>query len=618
MNDDKGSKGKRSDVEVDIKGFKCGLEIHQRLDTHKLFCNCPSPPPERELDHPVKHITRRLHFVKSELGETDRTALFETSRNPVVTYQFDNVTACEVELDESPPMELNREALKIALTIAKLFNARIVDEVHVMRKQVVDGSNTSGFQRTAIVAMNGYVNTSKGKVRIDTVCLEEESAGIIDKDSKVFSLDRLGIPLVEISTAPDIKDPEHAKETAEKIGAILRLAKVQRGLGTIRQDVNVSVSDGARVEIKGVQDLSLLPTILVNEVKRQRNTVKLYNEKIKGLLDRNKQVMVIEVTELFDRTECKVIRSQIKKGGIVLALKLVGFKGVLGTELVPGVRFGTELAKYAAAAGVKGIIHSDEDLDRYNLDVEEISTVRLALDMNEDDAFILIAGERETVYRAVDLLIYRLFYPGVPEETRAARGPVTLFMRPLPGRARMYPETDIPPIPITSDMLASLPKVESLEDVINRYERLVGKEYAKRVLNSRYRELFDTLVSDGYDPKLVANIILEKLVSLRREGLDVNMLTAGTGATIRKVLDLYKGEVIVKSAIEEVLRKVCETGFSPETVVKEFKLKRITGDELEKVVRDEGYDMKRVMSKYRLVVSPEDVIAIIKKHNKSR
>jgi len=248
--------------------FKCGIEIHQQLDTHKLFCSCPSLIRD---DKPDIIIKRRLRPSAGESGEVDEAALHEFRRGKQFIYQAYSNTTCLVELDEEPPHDVNKEALETALQVALMLNAKVVDRICFMRKTVVDGSNTSGFQRTALIATNGFIETSKGKVKIDTVCLEEEAAKIVKRTEKqdTYDLSRLGIPLIEIATAPEIKVPEHCRESAEKIGMILRSTnKVKRGLGTIRQDVNLSIKNKARVEIKGFQDLRNMPKIIENEVKR--------------------------------------------------------------------------------------------------------------------------------------------------------------------------------------------------------------------------------------------------------------------------------------------------------------------------------------------------------------
>jgi Glu-tRNA(Gln) amidotransferase subunit E-like FAD-binding protein len=248
--------------------FKCGLEIHQQLDTKKLFCDCPSLLRKDEPDFVVE---RKLHAVAGESGEIDVAAKHEAEKDKSFVYEVYD-TNCLIELDEEPPHEINKKSLKIALQIALLLNCKIIPLTQIMRKTVIDGSNTSGFQRTVLIARNGYVETSFGKVEVESICLEEDSARrISEKNNKiVFRLDRLGIPLVEITTAPDIKNAEQAKEAALKIGDILRSCKVKRGIGTIRQDVNISIREENRVELKGVQDMKVFLKTIDNEILRQK------------------------------------------------------------------------------------------------------------------------------------------------------------------------------------------------------------------------------------------------------------------------------------------------------------------------------------------------------------
>ena len=226
--------------------FKCGLEIHQQLDTNKLFCNCPSV---LRNDEPDKEFHRKLHAVAGESGEVDVAAKYQAGLKKEFVYQFYNDSNCLIELDEEPPHNLNEEALKTALQISILLNCEIISLTQIMRKMVIDGSNTSGFQRTILIARDGWVETPQGKVGIATICLEEDSARKVLSDDKktVYRLDRLGIPLIEIATYPDIKTPEQAKEVALHIGDVLRSCKVKRGIGTIRQDVNVSIRNENRV-----------------------------------------------------------------------------------------------------------------------------------------------------------------------------------------------------------------------------------------------------------------------------------------------------------------------------------------------------------------------------------
>ena len=250
-------------------GLKCGLEIHQQLDTNKLFCNCPSLLRKEEPDFIVR---RKLHAVAGESGEVDVAAAYQASLGKEFVYQgYD--TTCLVELDEEPPHEINPEALKIALQISLLLNAKILPITQIMRKTVIDGSNTSGFQRTVLIARDGYIETGEGRVGIETICLEEDAARIIDREKGIFRLDRLGIPLVEIATAADIEIPEQAKEVALHIGDVLRSCRVKRGIGTIRQDVNLSIKGGERIEMKGFQDIRNIERAIKIEVERQTDLI---------------------------------------------------------------------------------------------------------------------------------------------------------------------------------------------------------------------------------------------------------------------------------------------------------------------------------------------------------
>ncbi len=255
-------------------GFKCGLEIHQQLEGKKLFCSCPTLNSDKEFDIKVE---RKLRAVAGETGDVDIAAEFEMLKRKRFLYESNSEDTCLVEYDEEPPHLMNNLALETTIKVALLLNSKIVDEIQVMRKTVVDGSNVSGFQRTALVAINGFIETSHGKVVIPTICLEEEAAQKLEEgtDFVRYKLDRLGIPLIEIATDSSIKDHEHAKETASHIGMVLRsVENVKRGLGTIRQDVNISIMEGARTEIKGFQDLRSIPKVIEYEVKRQLEAIK--------------------------------------------------------------------------------------------------------------------------------------------------------------------------------------------------------------------------------------------------------------------------------------------------------------------------------------------------------
>ena len=589
--------------------MKIGIEIHQRLDTEKLFCRCDSKISEE--GKPDVTIKRRLHPVFSELGETDAASQAEFAKGREFDYQVFSEHNCLVEMDEEPPGTMNGEAFRIALDIALQLNATPVDEVHVMRKTVIDGSNTSGFQRTSLIAFGGHVDSSQGVVHIPMIAIEEESAGIVEGGQKkaTYRLDRLGIPLVEITTAPEIKDGAHLQEVAEKIGMILRATgHVARGLGTIRQDVNISTEGGSRVEIKGAQDLKMLPTLAELEVRRQTELIKIISD-----LAQRKRVLVeaapVDAGAVFKDTAAPLIANGLKSGSVVLAQKLPCHKGLLGRELQPNRRYGTELSDYAKMAGVKGIIHGDEDMAKYQISGSEVKALSDALGLGQDDSFMMVVAPKEQAQKAISNAIIRLNMDFVPEETRRANPDGTSsFMRPLPGKARMYPETDVPPLPITKELLDSIGKSESLDALKARLEKLLNKEMAQRMLKSRNLHLFERLVKEGADPMLAATTLEETVVSLRREGVEFVDLEK----SLADMFAEYRKGMFVKAAIPEIL-KAMGKGARCEAVIKVMRLQKLTGPVLEKLVAENGYDMRQVMQKLRLQVDPAEVADIIRK-----
>ncbi|GBE18230.1 aspartyl/glutamyl-tRNA(Asn/Gln) amidotransferase subunit B [archaeon BMS3Abin16] len=494
------------------KIMKIGFEIHQQLDTKKLFCNSPSQLRDDKADFEVR---RRLRPTQSELGVVDDAAMKEFLKGKSFVYQGYNDSICLVELDEEPPQGPNEEAVEAALTIALLLNARIVDEIHFMRKLVIDGSNTSGFQRTAVIAFDGYLDTDEGRIKIPTICLEEEACRKItgDDNTTTYSLDRLGIPLVEITTDPDIKSPRQARDATLTVGELLRATgRVKRGIGTIRQDINVSIPEGARAEIKGVQDLNTIPRLIETEVERQQGLVEIRDRLVEQEIHASRITSEIyDLTEIFKNTESKVIKSQLKKGR-VLGVRLRGFAGLLGGGLL-----GREIAQSVKVhAGVRGIFHSDE-LPAYGITEEDVSAVHTALGTGEGDAFVLVAEKEGKARKALEAVLgrARLALKGVLEETRMARDTKTEYMRPLPGAARMYPETDILPYVVSEELLtrlrANLP--ETYEEKETRFAKNynVGRELSGAIVRKGYAPLFEELagVVKTLPLTTVASIILD-------------------------------------------------------------------------------------------------------------
>ncbi len=595
--------------------MKCGLEIHQRLDSKKLFCSCYSSPNESS-STPARIIERRQHPVASELGSIDSASVFEASANKKFIYLAPAECSCLVETDEEPPHELGREALVSAVEICTHFNSSLIDELQIMRKAVIDGSNTSGFQRTGLLATGGEISTSKGPVRIQTISLEEESAGIVERKdgTTIYRLDRLGIPLIEIATAPDILDSAHARETAQKIGEILRLSgKVQRGLGSIRQDLNVSIEGGARTEIKGAQELDQIPILIENEIKRQESLLNVISQvKIKLGETPDFPAHIPDVSSAFANTKCGLIQKAVAKKGRVLGLRLPKHDGLLGFELCPGRRYGTELSDYAKTAGVGGIIHSDEDMGKYQISVQELETLKARLGLEQGDAFVLVAAEERTARKALLAVWARSLEMEIPAETRKANPDGTSsYMRPLGTGARMYPETDIPPIRITREMVEGIKKKsegKSPDELKGKITTMLNKELAAQVLRGKHVPLFLSLSEKINDAPLVAITLTKTLTELRRDGFEIKDVEA----VLSDLFSVYSSGLFVKAAIPEILKKMRE-GKSATDAATELGLIKLTGEELQKAIEGEQGNISKIMAKYRLRIDGDDLRKLVGK-----
>ena len=475
--------GHKDGIDYKKLGFRCGLEVHQQLEGRKLFCACPTLNSAEESDC---RAVRKLRAVVGEMGEIDAAARHEMAKGREFRYESHSEDTCLIEYDEEPPFPLNKEALETALNVALLLNAKPVDEIHIMRKTVIDGSNVSGFQRTALIAMDGWIETSEGKISIPTICLEEEAAQKLEgKDGELhYKLDRMGIPLIEIATNAGIRTPEHAKEAASYIGMVLRSVEgMKRGLGTIRQDVNISIEKGARTEIKGFQELRSIPKVIEFEVKRQRDLI-----------------------------------SEGKK---------------------------------------------------------------------------------------------------IPKEVRKAEPDfTTTFLRPLPGAARLYPETDVLPVRITADYVSrlrkNLPKLrdERIKEFIEKYK--LAQDVAKEASEDGR---FEALVRKYHNipPQLIAQTIFTTPKELKsRLNLDTSKLTDADYAEVFGYLDTGK---IAKDAIIELLSKKIKgekieisqfAGISDEEL--ENEVKQIIAEK--QGLSPAGY-MGLVMAKYRGKVEGKKAMELI-------
>lgn len=620
-----------SDIDYSKIGLKCGIEIHQQIDTeHKLFCKCRSGLSSSD---PETEISRRLRAVAGEMGEIDVAAMSEFLRGRTFVYKTYPRETCLVETDEEPPHELNSDALDITLTISQLLKCEVPEEIHVMRKTVLDGSNTSGFQRTAIVGINGKLRTSAGDVGVTNVCVEEESAQILGREGNrvTYGLDRLGIPLVEIGTSPDITSPDQVREVAEKLGMIVRsTGRVKRGIGTIRQDVNVSVKGGARVEIKGAQELRVLKKLVENEAARQSALLEIRKDLRKAKFSPVKPE-VVHVSHIFRDSKSKITR-----GKTTYSIHIPGFAGFLKRKLTPTMTLGNEIAGYVRTRSeLRGIIHSDEDLEEYQLS-REFEKLRKHMKVKKGDTLIIAAGDKKAVEKTMKLVCDRINYlvKGVPNEVRKARDDGnTEYLRPLPGAARLYPETDVPPIKVSRSRLKRIRK--ELPELIEDREKRMKKELRKKagisgeminqIVKSGKKELMEKLLKKGFSPKIVSS-------ALTKEGSKVDKIS---GSRRLKVLTkiftaLRRGEMS-KESVPEILDYLAEhprarAGDAIEKIgakqLSEREISEIAGKtvrENKNLVGDprgEKVLFGLVMKKVRGKASAREVMSILKKELK--
>ena len=578
--------------ELDIKniGLKVGLEIHQQLDTKKkLFCDC-TPIEEEEFS---MKFSRKLRAAKRELGKIDPAALFESTKSKTIVYYANPKSSCLVEEDEEPPHALDTDAKNIVLLISSALESKIFSEIHVMRKTVIDGSNTTGFQRTMLVAQGGHIEVNGKKVGVQSICLEEDAGKLIKDEGnhRFFSLDRLGVPLIEIALDPVEGDAKFVKDIALTLGRLLRVTKkVMRGIGTIRQDVNISVEGGGVIEVKGVQQLDQLEKIIEFEAKRQHG-LKLISEKINQTkfseIDRRKDVF--DITEIMQECNSNIIKKSIEKQDKIFGIRIKKLKGILGFEPYSDIRLGKEIGQLVRFFGIGGVFHSDE-LPNYGIENADIKRVTEKLDIQNEDAFLIIAGGRNSVGFAIDSIINRikLSKNGPPAETRAATpNGDTIFLRPRPGASRMYPETDIPTVKVTDDELikvrSNIPK--SWEDSIKELEEkyLINNQLAEQIFDSEYFEIFEQICSQKQNsPNFVVSILCSTITNLERSGLNSSLLS---NEHIKKTFELLEQEKINKESIQIIFEQIMSKKANGVLqALENASISQLTEDELDEIL----------------------------------
>jgi len=574
-------------------GVKVGLEIHQQLATNKkLFCNCT---PIESDEYSIK-FQRKLRASKSELGEFDPAALFESTKSKTIMYYANHESSCLVEQDEEPPHELDEDARKIALIISSALKSNIFDEIYPMRKTVIDGSNTTGFQRTMLISQGGFYNAGETKIGIQSICLEEDAAKILGEEGSIrkFGLERLGVPLVEIATEPFEVELTEIKKIALSLGRILRSTKkVKRGLGSIRQDVNVSIKDGKGVviEVKGVQQLDQLEKVVEYEAKRQHGLLKIskkIQEKNWKFTNDDKK----DITELFSKCKSKIIQNAIKKNQKIISISFRNLAGMFGYSPYEGIRLGREVAELVRFFGIGGVFHSDE-LPNYGVEESDLEELKKFTEIKENDAFLILAAPDEKIHTVVDQIVLRIEHikeHGIPIDTRlATQSGETKFLRPRPGAARMYPETDIPPIIITNKELSeaekNIPKSwdESIKELETKYK--INSQLAEQIFDSRYIGLFEEIVKEiNTNPTFVASILCSSITNLERSGLDSNLLK---NEEIFKLFQLLEEGKIAKESIEIIFENLMAgKSKTVEEAMKNASIQSVNEDDLEKIIKE--------------------------------
>ncbi len=591
-------------------GLRVGFEIHQQLATQsKLFCDCNC---EEARDYWIS-FTRKMRPTQSELGGYDPAALFESKKVRTIKYHASDGSSCLVEADEEPPHEINIEALNTALLLCLTLKSKIVDEVHTMRKIVIDGSNTGGFQRTALIGIGGVLDVGGCKVGVQSICIEEDAAKLISDDGSIrnYGLDRLGVPLIEIALEPVGGKPDEIVAIAHTLGRLLRATKrVTRGLGSIRQDINISIMDGPVIEVKGVQRLEQLIKVIEYEMLRQHGLL-LISSRLKN--DRKPQEIEIggkieDVTDILSGSNSKIIKGLLDKSDYRFkAIRVRGFAGIIGFEPYPEIRVGKQLGELVRFFGLGGIFHSDE-LPNYGITEREVEAVRRKIDISSmNDAFVILAGPIDKLESAIQAVIQRLngVLYGVPAETRAATlDGKTVYSRPRPGAARMYPETDIPPIPIDNslvDLLSSkvpLSWDETVNMIAQKYN--LSRRLAEQVFDSNHFELFERVMEllKKIPPTFIVSKLTEDMISFERRGLDTALLTDEIiFNTFRKVEEGVVGKESVVLIFEKIMKKDAET---VQQAVDTLGITALNTDQLDEIIAKVLEDNSEIISEKQM------------------
>ncbi len=576
-------------------GLIAGLEIHQQVLTDKkLFCRCPAGHYTEDYD---AEILRHMRPTLSELGEYDGTALMEFKTKKNIIYQINHQTVCTYEMDDTPPFEINQQALDIALEIAMLLNFNLVSEIHIARKQYLDGSIPTGFQRTTIVGVDGWIPFKDKKVGLIQLGLEEDACREVSDEGhlRVYRTDRLGMPLIEMVTRPDMKTPQEVAEVANILRRLVRsTGRVRKGIGAARQDVNVSISGGTRIEIKGVPRIPLIPQLIYNEALRQHSLLQIRSELAsRGITHQTFKHTTAEVTALLNRSSWDPIRHALKRGERIYCINLKGFNGILSHPTQTGKVFSKEISDrvrvIACLTRLPNILTSESTEE--TIDSFAWKKIRQAVHANSRDALILVWGNEEDTETAVNEIIIRAREAtiGIPSETRQALADGTNgFERILPGPERMYPDTDLPPLEIPPARISKLESIvpEAVWDREAKYQAIdLPIHLIHTIAGSPDAPHFEELASKFQLPVVqIARYLYEKKAAWKRKGLTIEKLTP-------EVWDVFFGYAVKQKVILENGEKILvdfmgNEGAGLETLLKDYVPARMSIQEVKNIIRD--------------------------------
>jgi len=579
-------------------GFKSGLEIHQQLfTTKKLFCRCPAGKYSERYD---AEILRHMRPTLSELGEYDGTALMEFKTKKDILYRINRESVCTYEMDDTPPFLINDEALDIALECGLLFDCSMVDELHIARKQYLDGSIPTGFQRTAIFALDGKIPYKNRTIDIVQMSIEEDSCREVSDTGhlRVYRTDRLGMPLIETVTGPNMRTPFEVAEVAEICANLVRsTGNVRRGIGAAREDVNVSVEGGTRIEIKGVPKIGRIPHLTYNEAMRQWNLLRLRDELHRRKITKETfDSKVDDITRVVKKAHYQPIRTATEQGMIVKCVVLRKYTGLLHWQTQTDTYFSKEISDrvrvIACLTNIPNIIHSDSKGD--TLTSADWQNIKRTIGVNDDDTMVLVWGnEIDTDMAAKEIIIRaKEATVGVPSETRQAmRDGTNGFERILPGADRMYPDTDLPPTRITEDRLEKfrLNLPEHFWDREKWYRKLgIPEDTILELSISKFAPLFKFLVDEWkVDPTLAAVALIQYPKRLKKNGVDISLLDE---EMMRGIFRSYKDGLLSRGGVLIAMEKAIKKGkFYPELLPKPYTTK-----ELEQIILDSKEELKKI------------------------